>query len=595
MNRRLVRTRTLVTALTMLTLLLAGCVNLPQTGGVQQGPDQEQAVQSDVPFDFNPPGPARGATRLDIVYGFLLSMEAAPQSTAVAREFLTDAGSARWLPEKSTLVYGTQIVTEDAGRVTMQFEETVRLDGRGRWLGDTSGGSPVSYQLDVVREKGQWRISNPPDTLIIRESHFDQRYEQYFLYFFDQTAQILVPEPVYLPTGEQAPTLLVRRLLRGPEENLLGVLRTFLPERTELELSVPVSRGGTAEVPLSSEILELNRDDLQMALAQLAWTLRQVSGIERMRVTVGGSPLDLPGEGSEQDVQAWTEYDPSIHWASQELFGLRGGHVVVSSSDGERRIEGRFGTEAYGLRSIGVDLAGEQVAGVTTDGSTVVVAPRGRGSGEESPRDDGVAVYSRGTDVLQPAWDIYGHIWIVDRTRDGARLTVVRKGAASHPAARGLSGKNIKAFAVSRDGTRLVAVVSDGRHDQLVLARVLRGGDGQVKALTPATALSVGAMKVDEIRDLGWRSPGSVALLAGPNPGSSQLLVALIDGSSAMSDGDPDLQTFRETAVEVVTAPSPAAPLYVGTSDGQLFELGVDGQWDVTEVKPGLRAPTFVG
>ena len=182
------------------------------------------------------------------------------------------------------------------GPVALRLRDVVELDGRGTWLGDPTGGAGRDYPLQLVKEGGEWRISDPPDRLIIPRSHFDTEYQQYFLYFFDKSAQVLVPEPVYVPRGLQAPTLLVAALLKGPAPALQGVETTFVPRGTRLDgISVPVSRDGTAEVPLSKEVLELDDDQLNLLFAQLAWTLGQIPGVERMRVTVDGTPVDLPG------------------------------------------------------------------------------------------------------------------------------------------------------------------------------------------------------------------------------------------------------------------------------------------------------------
>ncbi len=73
---------------------------------------------------------------------------------------------------------------------------------------------------------------------------------------------MLVPEPVYVPRGRQAPTLLVAGLLKGPRPGV-GAERTVLPKGTSLDgISVPVSREGTAEVPLSDQVLEIDDDQL---------------------------------------------------------------------------------------------------------------------------------------------------------------------------------------------------------------------------------------------------------------------------------------------------------------------------------------------
>ena len=232
----------------------------------------------------------------------------------------------------------------------------------------------------LVKDDGEWRISRPPNRLVIPLTHFDTQYQQYFLYFFDKSGQTLVPEPVYVPRGLQAPTLLVSALLKGPLDGRCeGVEGTFVPAGTRLDgLSVPVSRDGTAEVPLSDQVLDVDDNQLNLLFAQLAWTLGQIAGVERMRVTVGGTPVDLPGARADVGVNQWSEFDPALAWASTALFGIRDGRVVTLTGDQERRVGGPFGSLALGLRSIAVDLPAQHVAGVTTDGTRVLEADKER-------------------------------------------------------------------------------------------------------------------------------------------------------------------------------------------------------------------------
>lgn len=590
------RTGRLAVLLSLLAVALTGCVSLPESGTVRVDHAREQTAQ-DTPFDFRPGGPKPGSTPVDIVDGFILAMQAAPLNTFVARQFLTAESSNGWVPEKGTVVFGNQSLATSgkkaAPTVSLDLRDTVQLDGRGEWLGDLSGGKGVRYRLKLVREKGQWRISNPPDELIVPQSHFEARFQQYFLYFFDKSAQVLVPEPVYLPRGAQASTLLVAGLLKGPDQDLLGVERTFIPAKTQYEVSVPISRNGTAEVPLSDEVLDLSDEDLDLALAQLAWTLRQVPGVERMRVTVDGSPLDLPGDGSEPSVDAWTTFDPAVAWASQTLFGLRDDRVVALVGGHEQRVSGPFGSVASGLRSIAVDLPGERVAAVTRNGGNVLVAGLSSGAGADSPGRSR-AVYTEGTDLLEPAWDIYDRIWVVDRTSGGARLSVVARGTARTLEAPGITGRDVTAFRVSRDGTRLVAVVHDRSGDRVVVARILRDGSGDVRRVDGATPLPLGA-PAHQIRDLAWNAPASVAVLVAPSPGTSQVVVAKVDGSSVLGDTATNVEPLRADAVRIVTAPSPGEALYVSTRSGQLYELASNGRWTGTSIKAGLLSLTFVG
>lgn len=583
------RPRSLALLVAVLSLV-AGCVSLPEAGSVRTRPTQETVEQGAGSFDYTPSGPRPGSPPLTIVEDFLLAMQASPQSTAVARKYLTDEARSGWFPDKTTLVYGSKVVTKTDNVVQLGLEDSVQLDDRGTWLGRVAGGG-LDYRIQLAQEEGEWRIANPPDALVIPRSHFETRYEQYLVYFFDPTARVLVPEPTYLPRGEQAATLLVRRLLRGPHPRLDGVLRTFFPGGTEYVLSVPVSQDGVAEVDLSEQLLRLDADDRQMVLAQLAWTLRQVDGLESMRVTVDGVPLEIPGSGSPQSVSSGSQFDPSIHWASQELFGVRDGQVVALGSDGA--VIGQFATGDVPLRDIAVDLEAEQVAGVTQDGTAVVLAPRRRAESEDAV-EPAQPVYT-GTDVLQPAWDVFGDLWLLDRARGGARVSLVREGEGAEVPAPGLNGQDVTAFVVSRDGTRVVAVVRGRGGDHLVTARVLRGQGGRVQGLTRAVDLPLAQGGVDEIRDLAWRSPASLAVLTGPTPESSQVLLALVDGSTALADVERTAEIFRRRADRLVSAPSPGTPILVGTPQGVLYELGGDGQWSEAVDLGPLLLPTFVG
>jgi hypothetical protein len=583
--------RAAVALLLGVALLTSGCVGLPESGPVHTEPAGSQ-VEDQAPVDFTPDGPRRGAAPIEIVRGFLVAMQATPLNTSVARQYLTAEGNSGWVPERGTVVYTDEARTSEGDDVRLRLDDTVALDGRGSWLGR---GGDRAYRLHLTRENGQWRISDPPNRLLIPLSHFESRFNQYFLYFFDKSGEILVPEPVYVPTGAQAPTSLVNGLLQGPGRDLLGVERTFLPARTRLDdISVPLSQEGTAEVPLSDEVLDLDDEQLSLVFAQLAWTLAQLPGVERLRVTVDGSPLDLPGEGEDSAVSDWSEYNPSVAWASQALFGVRRGQVVTLVAGQERRISGPFGSLDLGIDEIAVDLPAEQVA-ATTDAGTVLVAPRSRVPGTEPNPADARTVYVGGTDLLRPVWDLYGQLWVLDRTRAGAVLSVVRKGSVDRLDVAGVSGEDVRSFAMSRDGTRLVFEVAEGGRERLLQSRVERNQSGRVRRVTDAVRIPLGGLDVPRIRDIAWRSPGSVAILAAPTPDTSQVVVVKVDGSSTIAESTTDAEVFRGKAGRLVTSPVLGAPLYIRTAGGQMFALASNGRWIGAGLEPGLRSPTFVG
>ena len=574
-----------------LVLLAGGCVALPSSGSVRTEPLREQLVD-DTPVDFTPRGPDPGMPPAAIVRGFLDAMRATPLNTSVARQFLTSESSTAWLPEEGTVVYDAATPSLRSGNdVRLELTDTVRLDRRGAWLG-RFGDQTVDFDLE--REAGQWRIDAPPDRLLIPSSHFETRFQQYFLYFFDPTAEVLVPEPVYVPTGAQATTFLVDGLLAGPSEELAGVQRSFLPARTRLDDIAVVVNDGVADVPLTDDVLDLDPDELAKAFAQLSWTLRQVSGVQRMRVSVDASPLDLPGHGTEVQVSAWGEYDPSISWASSSLFGLRDGRVVTLIGNQERRVSGVFGSVDLDVRRIGVDLAGEQIAGTTADGG-VLVAPRSRVPGTTPEADDARTVLEGGTDLLAPVWDVHGTLWLLDRTSSGARITLVREGVARELDVEGVSGERVRSFIVSRDGTRLIAVVSGEGKQELVQVRIERDDAGRVHGTTAPSLLRVPEVDGARIRDVAWRTPGTVAVLASPGDRTSRVLLAKVDGSSTSSEATSGAEVFRERGKELVTSLVTGTPFLLRTADGDLFSLASNGRWTSSGIRSGLGSPTFVG
>ncbi len=592
MSRRRVRRLLARAALGLAALALtAGCVGLPSQGPVQTEPIQEQ-VEDEAPVDFTPGGPQPGAAPVEIVRGFLVAMQATPISTSVARRFLTSESSDSWVPERGTLVYDDELRRMRGTDVRLDLSDVVRLDGRGAWLG---GGGSRTFTVDMALEKGEWRISDPPNRLIIPTSHFETRFAQRYLYFFDKSAQVLVPEPVYVPTGAQASTFLVAGLLRGPEQRLLGVERTFIPARTRLDdISVPVGRDGTVEVPLSDEVLDVDQSQLSLIYAQLAWTLRQVPGVDRLRITVDGSPLDLPGAGSDLAVTDWSEFDPALSWASEALFGVRQGRVTVRTGSQERRVSGPFGVLDLEPQRIGVDLAGEEVAATTPQGRVLVGSVNSE-SGTEPAPEDVEAVYQGGTDLLAPVWDLSRRLWVLDRTEDGAELTVIGPSGARTLAVPGLTGRDVRALTLSRDGTRLAAVVSVADGQRVVLARVLRNPDGRVRRVQRAWEVALGGAEVGTVRDVAWRSPGTLAVLVAPYSGASQVLVAKVDGSSTSTEASGGAEIFRGDARTVVASPQTDAPLYLTTNTQQLFSLAASGRWVSAGIREGLRGPTFVG
>lgn len=540
---------------------LAGCVSLPEDGPVVEtsgrGDDGQQGGQ----YYFDPPPPPDGASPAEIVDRFLDAMTAFPITTSVARQYLTPEFRESWSPKDGIITYDDFLSPRGSSRVSVNLVGAERLDGTGRWRGPLPAYDEV-LSFPVERVDGQNRIAFAPDALVVPQSWFEQRYQRVALYFFDPNARVLVPEPAFVPRGDQLVSNLVSALLGGPGPHLARVATTFLPAGSTVELSVPVGDVVDIAIDASGSAPTPTVEAVRLVVAQLAWTLRQVPTIERFRVSIDGRALQLPGGVTEFSVDEGSRFDPAGYQATARLYALRDGVLVSGAPDALSPVEGPFGLGAEtvpGVRSFAVDVSSTTVAAVTRSGTTVL---RGPVREDEPP----VPVVSGATDLLPPAWDVNGRLWLVDRTADGARVVTLtgdeRPRAVRVP---GISGSQVRSFLVSRDGSRLVAVVRTAAGDQVRVAR-LRYARNRPLAASPSQRLAWEGGEDVRIRDLGWRSPTSVAVL---HPLADELFeVRTLSVDGAPAGAESSATTLRGRYVGLAGTPVTDDRLWAVTRSG---------------------------
>jgi hypothetical protein len=557
-------------------LPVAGCSLLPDSGEVHLQPTQATATAPEPP-SFDPPGPARGATPAEIVQGFLTAMRANPVSDAAARPFLTRQAAASWRPDDGTIVYDASTIEARGAAVTTRLSDAHWLDARGSW--SPAATRTETQRLRVVREDGEWRIANPVSALLVRSADFQDQFQPYDLYFFDHSGRVLVPQPVYIPRGRETPTRLVRGLLRGPSPALAAVVRSSFPSTTDLDLSVVVTDSGVAVVPLGAQVLKLSADELGHAMVQLAWTLRPVTGVHRVRITVDGTPVPLPDGRTDVGVAEGAEFAPSGLGASRELVAIRDGRVVTVSGAATEPVAGALGRRGFALRSVALNRSGDTLAAVSQNGTRVYVGGTPSGSDEEVQR------VVRGRDLLRPAFDLYGDLWVVDRSASGAVVHVVREGRDRVVRFPGVTGAAITSFAISPDGTRLAVGLVDKLVPRVLVATVQRGPGGLVQHGLPPSALPVASYDPDHelgpVVDVGWRHPTVLAVLTRPSGTLSRVVYAMSDGSPG--DQDPPLpDAFAQHATSLVVNSDAGLPLMLLDDRGRLSRLDAAGKWEAT-------------
>jgi hypothetical protein len=563
-------------------LLVSACVRMPSDGPVTEvRTDPTDTTAPGISFDPQPPQAGESAT--EIVLHFLEAMKARPSTTSVARQFLTADAQLRWTPERSIMTYDE--LGDPAGEleVALSMVGLEKYDARGAWQGSKNE-ETVRFELTV--EQGEWRIEGLPDALIVPETWFKSSYRRVSLYFFDPTAEILVPEPVFVPQDDRAASSMVRGLLHDPTADP-RITRTFVPPGFQSGLSVPVTPSGVAKVSLLGEPSAIGDDARDLILTQLIWTLRQEERINAVQLAIGEEEQAESGEGAEDDMDFGSAYDPTGAQASGDLFGLVDGRLVRGSIGSLAETGGVMGTQRLGVRSIGVNIAGDRVAAVSTDGRDVLVAP---------VDDEGRArlVASGGRNLLPPAWDFGGRIWLADRARGGAVISVVigdqPPRAIEVPA---ISGRNVRHLLVSRDGSRLVTVVRGPKGDRVVASRILHNDSGGVLRATRGVVLDFEpAAATSVIRDIGWRSPTAISVLTDITDDLSQVETISVDGSPGELSPQ-GTSSVRGATRELVSSPVEGTEVFAlardAVSDLTAPERPIDGPVE------GLSSLTYVG
>lgn len=576
--------------------LLAGCVSLPDSSSVQRG--RGVGVQRGFSLVFNyPPGPQPGADKTEIVAHYMQAMLAFPLAPAVVREFFTPEAARSWVPGAALRVYQSpSVASGSAGTVALNAQVLGSLDARGSWVSASSSADALDVALDLRKVDGEWRISNPPPGTLLDTDFFSRYYHQYSLYYFDPTHTLLAPDPVYLLLGNtgQTANALVRDLLRGPTAAMGGVVQGEVPAGTRLASDVAVSAGGLAEVPLTGQVLQMSSERLRFLAAQLAWTLRQERlGVNHVQVSAAGRVVSVPGLGDSFSVDAFQGYDPTIFAAKRTLYALSAeGHLVAVSSDRAYPVAGRVGAVRARARSVAVDPSGSLGALVTEGGTKVVV-----GDVVESADAADNAVWRSGRhDLLKPVWDVRGLLWLVDRPGGRARILVAAKvgsrvvtKAVNAP---GITGEDVRGFALSRDGMRAAVVIGRGDGTRLAIASVSRRATSRTEiSLTNVRDIANADFPLVNMTAVAWFTPTTVIVLAQDEGSDPQPYQIAIDGSRVQPTTG-----FLPVRPEYLAAGSdPDVPPVVGSADGRLYSRAPDQQWPLVEAPQRLFAPTYVG
>ena len=488
-------------ALLTLLLTLSACATVPTSSPTVQITQAPSRPVEEVGIE--PVSPAPGATPEEIVRSFIDAAASARAGHRVAREHLAPAVAGTWTDETGITVISANYstVTTETGAVQVSAPLVGTVDERGVFA--VGGPGTFTRQFTLQQVEGEWRISDPPDGLIILEPDFERLYDERAAYFLDTTGQRMVPDPRYLITGEAQPTALIQRLLDGPSGALAPGVRNPLAG-VQLRNAVTVT-GGTAVVDLTA--LATDPEPLLAQIcAQLVWTLTPPQlRITAVEVRVDGEIVRLPDVPVRQTADDWASYNPEAVPVDAVGHYLNGGALHTTTTGAPT--PGPAGAGVYSLSSAAVSAeprSGRLVslAGVRTDsgGATLLTGPY---DGELT------VALTAGSFTAPTVAATRPEVWVV---RDGT--SVVRLPAGAPPQA--VSATTLPGLGVARvlrlspDGVRAALVVDGPGGPALYVTTVVRAEDGSValRDLRPV------APTLSRVVDVAWRDSGELLVLA---------------------------------------------------------------------------------
>ncbi len=548
--------------LLMLVLVCTGCASIPTEGPIEEVPIPEDSAGIEIA-----PQPPRGDDEpAQIVEGFLLAMSEGDATYRTARAYLTADAATRWAPERSTQVFQGSVVEGDdhyllQGVLLGEIDDTDRFQPRGE---------PLRHDFGLVEEDGQWRISNPPDGVLLSRYLFTRNYRQVTIYFSALQGDVGVPELLTIPETEVSPGRIVEAVLRGPSERMSSVVRNAIPSGVKLgEGGASVDEDGVVAVDFTGLALSMPPEQRRRLGAQLLWSLTSVPRVTALKITVDGTQFTLPGQSADGVLELATQQGYSVlsRTLSQDLF------AVQDRTPGMLNDHGRF-----------VPLAGElppsaEVA-ISIDGTQMALIGEDRQTVSVGPRDDTLTPITPGfTNIHDGQWAL-GYFYALGDDAEG--MTRMFRVSAQHevevmdvrlPASMALRG-----FSVHQTGA--MAAVLGERNGSTHLGQMVASQSGVLDRWQELPPTGSSGQSITRIDDVQWNSE-STLVLAGDVDESWGVMVVSSDGAFVEEIG-----SFREPIQGVAALPRQGGGLIaLRGSGGAVWRYTAPNRWTPVDVK----------
>lgn len=555
--------RRLVTALVIVpALLLTGCVSVPFSGGVELGGDLSSGVDIDV--DLSPQGPSKGATQEEILRGFLAATTAAQNNYGIARSYLAAEASDVWNPYESTLVRAREGVIAQVDEATLTYSVPIvaSVDAVGRYSVADDAATQTLPAFRFVQEEGEWRIAELGNGILISQQAFPSAFSQHTLYYWDAAFRNLVPDLRWFPSRSEVATRIVRAVLEPPTSWLgQGATVSAIPAGTQLALAPVSVEAGIAQIDLTSEVLSLTDVERQRLRLQLAASLRAVSGVVGVQLTVDQNAVAIPDwTAGAPDVVP--QVDPRVLLRTEEGFGFATGADVEP-----------LGTLSPAI----IELGATAVA--LASSRTLATALTAEGVWALRAGDSPPVLLDDRPGLIAPSIDGYQFVWSATAVSTGSIRATELDGTVHEVEAALPDDARIVSIAVSRDDARVLLMLDGPGGPRLVHTAVIRDEAsgvpvrlGELRDLPLNGDTAVDATWVDEVRVASITRTGEQSLVELHELGGRSRPLGLPQGGLQIVGGNGGVDGVRVLGI-----------------DGVVFEPRGSG-WQNT----GLRA-SFLG
>ena len=523
-----------------LVMALTGCASLPMAGPVRIGPDLVPTTDGES-FYYSPSSPVEGATQAEILSGFLAAGTGPQNDYAVAREYLSESIRSTWNPNQEMLIQrsspAVKISNQDTAVIEVDVSAVVDADGKYQI---TPAGTSRILEFSFVLENSQWRLSAAPDTTVLIRPVFDVVFSPYSVFFVDRQKRYLVPELRWFPTTAATGTRLANALLRGASSWLKPAVVSAIPNGTRLSIDAVTVEDGVALVDLTARALVASRADRSLMKAQLDATLSQLPNVSEVAISI---------ERSRQDIQDTSADSRALPVRLLGVLSESGLEIIQSSEEPFFR-PGKDFFDLNGVSEIALSNQSGWVAALTGNG---VVRTRG-----EQPGLDVELIDSRAA-IAGISFDRQEYLWSISRSPGASIFATSVAGETNILSANWLSGRSIRGFAISPEGSKVALLVQGSGEAQVLVSGVVRDSSGQPIEL--AEPIQVASEATNPI-SVSWVDQLTIVTVNTAD-GSNTAVLTTIGGTS---------RTIPALArTKAIVAAGAGSQLYLLTETGELF------------------------